>query len=199
MSENYPYPSEYWDRFFEEGRLGWDMGHVSPPLKAYFDQLKDKSVHILIPGSGNGWEAEYLFRQEFHHVYYHDFSLSAHRVFRDRVPEFPARHMLSDDFFLLKGQFDLVVEQAFFSSIPRNRREDYARRIYALLRPGGKFAGVVFNHEFNENIPPFGGSYEEYKKLFFKMFHVKHFALCRNSVKPRYGREFFFVLQKPDS
>jgi len=199
MSKEYAYPPEYWDRLFKKGRLGWDMGSVSPPLKAYFDQLGKKSLKILIPGSGRGWEAEYLFRSGFDQVYYHDFSSRAHKSFLGRVPGFPKEHMLKEDFFSLKGEFDLVVEQTFFSSIPMGKRPEYARRVYGLLKPGGKFTGLFYNHYFNEEGPPFGGSYDEYKSLFFNLFNVKVFAVCKNSIKPRAGREFFFILQKPEN
>ncbi len=199
MPKAYAYPPEYWDRLFEKGRLGWDMGSVSPPLKAYFDQLEQKSLKILIPGSGRGWEAEYLFRKGFEQVFYHDFSSRAHKSFRERVPGFPATHMLKEDFFSMEGAYDLLVEQTFFSSIPVEKRPDYARQVSRLLKPGGKFIGLLFNHYFTENGPPFGGSYEEYKSLFFNLFNVKVFAVCVNSIKPRQGREFFFILQKPEN
>jgi len=196
MADDYAYPPEYWNRFFEEARLGWDIGYVSTPLKEYFDQLKDKSVKILIPGSGSGWEVEYLHRTGFGNVFYHDFSPLAHETFLKRVPDFPKEQMLQEDFFSLRGKYDLVVEQTFFSSVPRERRKDYARQVYALLKTGGKFTGLLFNHEFSQNFPPFGGSYEEYKALFFNLFNVKVFEIAFNSIKPRRGREFFFILEK---
>ena len=199
MPKEYAYSPEYWDRFFKKGRLGWDMGSVSPPLKAYFDQLEDKSLKILIPGSGRGWEAEYLYRTGFSRVFYHDFSPLAHQAFLGRVPDFPGRNMLSEDFFSLQGQYDLIVEQTFFSSIPVEKRPAYARKVFELLRPGGKFTGLFFNHYFTEKGPPFGGVYNDYKKLFFSMFNVKVFTVSKNSIRPRQGLEFFFILQKPEN
>lgn len=55
----------YWDTRYEQNQLGWDLGEVSPPLKAYFDQLENKSLKILIPGGGNSYEAEHLMQQGF--------------------------------------------------------------------------------------------------------------------------------------
>lgn len=196
MTTSYEYPPEYWNRFFEENQLGWDVGYVSTPLKEYFDQLEDKSIKILIPGSGSGWEAEYLFSQGFRNVFYHDFSPLAHNSFLKRIPEFPPGQMLPGDFFSLNGNFDLIVEQTFFSSIPRNKRKDYIRQINKLLKPGGKFVGLLFNHEFPQSFPPFGGSFIEYNELFFNMFNVKTFETASNSIRPRKGREFFFILEK---
>ena len=47
---------------------GWDIGYPSTPLKEYIDQLKDKSITILIPGCGNAYEAAYLFERGFKQV-----------------------------------------------------------------------------------------------------------------------------------
>lgn len=190
------YPPEYWDNFFEKHHLGWDIGHVSTPLKEYFDQLEDKSIKILVPGSGSGWEAEYLFTSGFRNVFYHDFSSLAHETFLRRVPDFPRNQMLQDDFFSLRGSYDLVVEQTFFSALPRNRRKDYARQMYSLLNPDGKFVGLLFNREFPHDSPPFGGSLEEYKMLFSNLFNIATFDIAYNSIKPRKNREFFFILEK---
>ena len=42
---------EYWEERYATGETAWDMGIVSPPLKAYFDQLTNKDLSILIPVS----------------------------------------------------------------------------------------------------------------------------------------------------
>ena len=46
-----------WDNRYLNNDIGWDLGTVSPPLKAYFDQLENKELKILIPGGGNAHEA----------------------------------------------------------------------------------------------------------------------------------------------
>lgn len=65
---------EFWSARYEEETTGWDLGQVSPPLKKYFDQLENKNLRILIPGCGNGYEAEYLFRLGFMNVHVVDLS-----------------------------------------------------------------------------------------------------------------------------
>ncbi len=196
MDKKEGYPPEYWDKLFEKNHLGWDIGYVSTPLKEYFDQLKDKSIKILVPGSGRGWEVEYLYKSGFRNVFYHDFSSLAHEAFLKRVPGFPQDQMLQEDFFALRGSYDLVVEQTFFSALPKSRREDYARQMYDLLNPGGKFVGLLFNHEFPHDSPPFGGSIKVYKLLFFKLFTAITFEIAYNSIKSRKEREFFIILEK---
>ena len=58
----------FWDTQYQEGNIGWDVGSITTPLKAYFDQLTDKSLAILIPGAGNAYEAEYLNKLGFKNI-----------------------------------------------------------------------------------------------------------------------------------
>jgi len=59
----------YWEDRYKEQQTDWDIGHTSPPLKAYFDQLTDQQLKILIPGAGNAYEAIYLHENNFMHVH----------------------------------------------------------------------------------------------------------------------------------
>ena len=56
--------------------------------------------------------------------------------------------------------------------------------------------GLFFNHEFGNDFPPFGGTEEEYRKLFSDKFRIKYMETAYNSIKPRAGRELFILLQK---
>jgi len=47
------FSEEFWNNKYKKNKTGWDLGEISSPLKAYFDQLTDKSALILIPGGGN--------------------------------------------------------------------------------------------------------------------------------------------------
>lgn len=48
---------EFWSKKYSTNKIGWNLGEVSPPLKAYFDELENKEVKILIPGGGNSYKA----------------------------------------------------------------------------------------------------------------------------------------------
>jgi thiopurine S-methyltransferase len=187
---------DYWSLQYQHGRHGWNIGSVSTPLKVYFDQLIDRNIKILIPGAGFGWEAGYLFEKGFHNTYVLDFSEEALSKFRDNFPEFPSSNILHENFFTHQGAYDLIVEQTFFSSIPRDQRNYYVQKTYQLLRESGKLCGLLFNHEFNFEGPPFGGTSDEYQKLFAHLFDFKTFETSYNSIKPRSGRELFLLLEK---
>ncbi len=189
------YPSPYWDAFYKKNKLGWDIGTISTPLKAYFDQLKNREIKILIPGAGNGYEVEYLYKKGFSNTFLLDFSKKAIASFQKRYPDFPHEQMVCQDFFKHKGAYDLIVEQTFFSSLHKSQRKKYAEQVQRLLRPGGKLVGLLFNHEFPFDYPPFGGSPDEYREL-FSSFSFKIFNTAYNSIKPRKGREIFILLKK---
>ena len=42
---------DFWDNRYKTKETGWDLGEVSAPLKANFDQLSNKELKILIPGA----------------------------------------------------------------------------------------------------------------------------------------------------
>lgn len=186
----------FWTERYLQGHHRWDLGTVSRPLKVYFDQLTDKGMRILVPGAGFGWEAGYLYDAGFLNTFILDFSPEALQVFQQNHPLFPASNILHEDFFEHQGSYDLIVEQAFFSSIPRNKRSDYVSKTHDLLRPEGRLVGLLFNHEFDFEGPPFGGTVEEYQQLFGLQFNFKVFELAHNSIKPRMLRELFLLLSK---
>ena len=185
----------YWEKRWQENQTGWDIGSVSTPLKDYFDQLTDKNLKILIPGCGNAYEAEYLWEQGFVNTYIVEISDLAVVSFLKRYPKFPKDHIFMEDFFKLENQFDLVVEQTFFCAIDPQQRNAYAKKSAALLTPGRKLVGLLFNRPF-EGGPPFGGNLEEYKKTFSPYFKLNVMETAYNSIPPRKGTELFINLVK---
>ena len=186
----------YWNHQYEQKKYGWDIGYPSTPIKNYIDQLTDKSIKILIPGAGHAYEAEYLFNQGFKNVFVLDYAENAITKFKARISNFPESQILVEDFFEHSNQYDLIIEQTFLTSLPRIMRVAYAQKMYDLLNNKGKLVGLVFNHEFANDFPPYGGTPEEYKTLFKPYFEFKTFEGCFNSIKPRHDREHFFILLK---
>lgn len=187
---------KYWEEKYQQGYTGWDIGNISAPLKEYFDQLENKGQRILIPGGGNGYEAEYLYRLGFRNVYLLDWSELALKNFSDRTPDFPAGNLICENFFEHKGCYDIIIEQTFFCAINPAERRLYALKIYELLNDGGKLAGLLFDHQFNSDTPPFGGNADEYRNYFKDLFYLRVYEGCYNSIKPRAGNELFVIFEK---
>lgn len=185
--------ASYWNKRYQENRLGWDIGYPSTPLKDYIDQLQDKSIRILIPGGGNSYEAEYLYQNGFENTFVVDVADTAKRNFLERFPNFPKEQFLVQDFFELDTSFDLILEQTFFCALNPSLRATYAKKMNALLKPTGKLVGVLFDFPLADG-PPFGGSKEEYLEYFKSHFAIEILEPCYNSIPPRQGKELFLKL-----
>lgn len=187
---------KFWANKYETNKIGWDLGEVSPPLKNYFDQIKNKELKILIPGGGNSHEAEYLFNHGFKSVYVIDIAKAPLQNIKSRIPNFPESQLMYGDFFDLEMQFDLVIEQTFFCAIHPELRAKYAAKMHSILKPEGKLVGLMFEAVLNEDHPPFGGDNAEYLKYFQPYFKNIQMEPCYNSFHNRQGMELFVKIKK---
>ena len=193
----------YWTDRYRSQNTGWDIGYPAPALTEYADQLARRDLDILIPGAGNAYEAEYLWRAGFHRTHVLDISEEPLRAFAQRVPDFPREQLLHGDFFTHTGQYDLILEQTFFCSFPPTpeNRTAYAEKMYELLRPGGKLVGLWFDlPEIGPpGQPPYGGTKAEYLGYLAPRFAVETFERAYNSIPPRQGNELFGIFRKSTS
>ncbi len=200
--ENHPKKEleQYWSKRYINESTGWDLGLVSAPIRAYVDQLKDKNIKILIPGAGNAYEAEYLYRSGFVNTHIVDISTIPLQNFKERVPNFPPDQIILGDFFELEGQFDLILEQTFFCSFPPvdNNRGKYVQQMHKLLKSNGKLVGLWFNFPLTGDLEkrPFGGTIPGYIKQFETHFNLNVFEEAYNSEESRAGKELFGILAK---
>lgn len=150
----------------------------------------------MIPGAGRGYEAEYLWRLGFKNVFANEFAPLAIRDYLNRVPDFPTGQVLTEDFFALDRDFDLIVEQTFLSALQPEDRRRYGRKCHSLLAPRGRVAGVLFNFAYDPmNGPPFGGEEKDYREIYNPFESIK-LEPCYNSIAERQGHEFFVIAKK---
>ena len=188
---------EYWDQRYQEGNTGWDIGHISSPMKAYIDQLLSKDVKILVPGAGNAHEVGYLYEKGFKDFYALDISEVPFSRLKDTYPGLPGERLLVTDFFSLEGiQFDLILEQTFFCALKPDLRQDYAKKMHSLLREGALLVGLLFDFPLKSGGPPYGGDIEEYRTLFSPYFRIAKLERAYNSIPQRQGNELFFIFEK---
>jgi len=193
------FEADFWTDKYLNKDMGWDIGYASPPLKNYFDQLRDKNLRILIPGCGNAYEAKYLAETGFNNIHLLDISeFLVEQLKATFYPEYKDQITLHcADFFDHQGSYDLIVEQTFFCALKPSYRKSYAQKTAALLKPGGRLIGVLFTFPLTQEGPPFGGSMEEYEQHFAPYFNIITMAPCENSIAPRMGNECFLILEKP--
>ncbi len=187
----------YWDNRYINLDIGWDVSFVSTPLKNYIDSLKNKGIHVLIPGCGNAYEAEYLLNKGFKNITLLDVSKHLVEKLKKKFENTSIR-ILEQNFFDHIGTYDLILEQTFFCAIHPSLRNKYAQKMYELLSPQGVLAGVLFNTNFEKPGPPFGGNKEEYEQIFLNYFTFKHFEQCKNSIEPRKNKELFIEIFKKE-
>nr|WP_315154569.1 methyltransferase domain-containing protein [uncultured Flavobacterium sp.] len=185
----------FWDNQYQANTTGWDLGTISPPIKSFIDTLKDKNIRILIPGCGNSYEAEYLLEQGFTNITVIDIAPTLVENLKIKFKNNHNINILLGDFFEHQGEYDLIIEQTFFCALPPEMRSKYVSKMHQLLAIEGKIAGLLFNRTFDSS-PPFGGSQEEYEKLFKNAFDFLKMEVCQNSVVPRAGFELWIEFQK---
>lgn len=189
----------YWESRYQQGETGWDMGSASTPLISYCQQLVQTDLKLLIPGCGNAHEVEALLNLGFSDITLIDLAESPLENVRNRNAEAVKNgniKLVCDDFFNHQEQYDLALEQTFFCAIHPSQRDDYAFKMSQILKPKGKLAGVLFDFPLTQEGPPFGGAAEAYVQHFEPYFKIKQLEPCNNSIKPRAGRELFFILEK---
>jgi len=186
----------FWNERYRSNQTGWDLGQVSPPLKAYIDQLTDKNLRILIPGCGNSYEAEYLLEKGFMNITVIDIAPELIKRLKSKFRSNKNIKIILGDFFTHRAEYDLILEQTFFCALDPKLRKNYAEAMKGLLVKGGKLAGVLFNKEFEMPVPPFGGTDTEYLALFGDAFNFIIFEPCYNSFSKRADSELFIILEK---
>lgn len=186
---------EYWENRYKENKTGWDVGYANPSLIKFCLNVIPYETKILIPGCGNAYEGAELYNNGFHNITLLDISEEAISSAKAKHPELPSSVFKQGDFFDEENQYELIIEQTFFCALDPDIRSNYVDQLYKLLVPNGMVIGVLFNKDF-EGGPPFGGSAEEYTKLFERKFEVVRMDQCYDSIPQRQGTEVFFVLRK---
>lgn len=188
--------AEFWQNRYEEQKTGWDLGDASGPLKYWIDQIEDKNARILIPGCGNAHEAGYLLQKGFTDVHLIDIASAPIERLKFQFKNHSAIKIEQRDFFLLDKQYDVILEQTFFCALHPSLRLKYVEKISDLLADTGYLSGVLFNRNFENDGPPFGGSTEEYFSLFSNGLKVDKLEACHVSHEARLGTEVLFKCSK---
>ena len=138
-----PFNKDYWDTRYQDHQIGWDLGEVSPPLKAYFDTIENKSISVLIPGCGNSYEADYLLSLGFTNVTLIDISPTLVNQLQQKHQGNAAINIIEGDFFEHQAQYDLIVEQTFYCALHPSLRQNYDNKMSELLKSDGLLVGLL--------------------------------------------------------
>ena len=198
MKEQNELNRAFWNERWETRKTGWDIGIPSPAIVQYLLKHADKNAAILIPGCGNAHEAAFLLEHGYTNISLIDISNVAEGLLREKFKSNPEVKIYCENFFEHKGQYDIIVEQTFFCTLNLNLRKDYVKKMTELLKDKGSLIGLLFNREFENPGPPFGGFQPEYEQLFQNNFDLKVLETAENSILPRKGTELLihFIQKK---
>jgi hypothetical protein len=199
----------FWDELYAGGKDGWELGAAAPPLVAWLDAgrrfaRRDDAgaARVAVPGAGRGHDARLLARHG-HRVWGFDFADAAVDQARALArQEGVAVTYEQRDIFTLAaeypGFFDAVWEYTCFCAIDPARRDEYARTIHAILRPGGTLLACFFPLRDGEDGPPFPVSREEIERVLAERFRVVESGPPVSSVEQRRGLEWLVRAERPE-
>jgi methyl halide transferase len=193
------YSQEDWQRHYDEGDLGWDLGQVAPPFIRLFESKSILPGKTLVPGCGRGHEVIYLAENGFE-VTAVDYSLGAVNHLKSTVQERKLKcEVLHMNFFELdvvhNETYDLLIEQTFFCAISPEQRSSYVATVARALKQGGMLAGL-FYHTEEEGGPPFNTTREDILKYFSDSFEIRQLSKAENSAEQRKNKEWLAILVK---
>jgi SAM-dependent methyltransferase len=138
-----------WERRYAEGSTPWNLGAPPPALLLLLEAL-EHPLAFLVPGAGHGHDAVAL-AAAGHVVTALDIAPSAVRLARETA----ARARVAVDVRLgdvrhperdLEARFDAIWEQTCFCALEPEDRGPYVRAMARVLRPGGLYFGLFWNH-----------------------------------------------------
>lgn len=195
--------AEFWDNLYKINSVGWDL---KTPTPAFIDLLESdyfkERKRLLITGCGYGYDAVAAAKNNFD-VTAVDFSETAIQFAESLARKENVKvNFLVKDFFLLDGNqlqsYEIIFDYVTFCAIDPARREEYANKIFQLLKPKGIFAIILFPLEKRIGGPPFAIDVDEATKLFSAKLELILSTDKINSIKPRKGRELLQIYRKSD-
>ncbi|MEC5157323.1 methyltransferase domain-containing protein [Chryseobacterium sp. MP_3.2] len=195
-SSQYDLDANYWERKWQNSETGWDLGQSCPAMEAYIEHYQNPEAKILIPGCGNAYEADFLWNLGYRNITVLDFAPKAVDYLLEKFNGKEGIEVICENFFDHSGSYDLILEQTFFCALPPLMRNNYAHKMHDLLHQKGRLVGVLFNRNFEQNGPPFGGSISEYELIFKNYFQIIKLEKCETSLPARQETEAFINLRK---
>ena len=170
--------SEFWEACYESEMDGWDLGGPTPVFERLASELPKGKICVI--GCGRGYDAVTFAKAGFD-VTAIDFAETAVMSTRERArnAEVELRVLRENIFELpeeLYGQYDYIMEYTCFCAISPERRFEYDRVVWQLLKTEGKLLGLFLplDKDLEEGGPPWGVKISELHKLFGLHWDLEH-------------------------
>ena len=137
---------KFWENIYKNDDAGWDLGGPTPVFVNISSIIKPKNLCII--GCGKGYDAVMFAKNNFK-VTAVDFAPSAVKSLKTLSKKNKVTiNVLEKDIFSLATQynnsFDYVIEQTCFCAIHPNKRTEYEKLVYRMLKTNGKLIGLWF-------------------------------------------------------
>jgi len=192
--------AEFWEACYESEMDGWDIGGPTPVFERLATKIPKGKICVI--GCGRGYDAVTFAKAGFE-VTAIDFAKTAVLASRENArKEEVEMTVLREDFFdlpdELHDQFDYVLEYTCFCAISPERRFEYDRVIWQLLKPEGKLLALFFPLDKNvdEGGPPWGVNISELHALFGLHWNLESEEMPKESIEPRADREIMMIWKK---
>ena len=184
----------FWEGLYAAGQDGWELGGPSPALEEWLDAggqfaSADSRARVAVPGCGRGHDARLLARRGYR-VTAFDFAAAAvTEARRLAAAEGVSMTVERRDVFALArdytGAFDGVWEYTCFCAIDPARRDEYARVLHAILRPGGLLLACFYPLRDGDGGPPFPVSRADIDRALAGRFTVRRAGPPGRAVEQR--------------
>tara|TARA_Y100000588_G_C14281508_1_gene937677 strand:+ start:2200 stop:2814 length:615 start_codon:yes stop_codon:yes gene_type:complete len=195
--------SQFWEDIYLANNAGWDLGGPTPVFQKLSETMSAGKICIL--GCGKGHDAV-EFSQKGFEVTAVDFSKTAvHNLKTLALARNVPVSVIQDDIFSLtpkyRNSFDYILEQTCFCAINPNRRIEYEKLVFSLLKYSGKLIGLWFplDKSREEGGPPYGTKVDEVKSIFSSPWKIEVEEFSDLSIKTRKGREKLIIFKKENN
>ena len=192
--------SEFWEACYDSQMDGWDLGGPTPVFERLASELPKGKICVI--GCGRGYDAV-TFASAGFEVTAIDFANTAVMATRERARKADVEmQVLREDIFDLPDDldfhFDYIMEYTCFCAISPERRFEYDRVVWQLLKAEGKLLGLFLPLDKNleEGGPPWGVGIMELHKLFSLHWELESEEMPRESIDRRADREVLMVWRK---
>ncbi|RMD70758.1 MAG: methyltransferase domain-containing protein [Gammaproteobacteria bacterium] len=158
---------EAWEERYRRGETGWDRGETSPALAGWLESGLLTPCRILVPGCGKGYEVVELARRGFE-VTAVDIAPSPLKALKSALARTGGTaEVIQADLLQWwpNEPFDAIYEQTCLCALDPDSWPDYAQRLHAWLKPGGRLY-ALFMQTGRPGGPPFHCALEDMHRLF---------------------------------